>query len=185
MGDDAELVRRWQSGDPAAFADLVQRWQRPVARFLARLVGPGGPIADLCQETFLRVHLNRGRYRHSGSFSTWLHQIALNLARDSFRRRKRQPEPLIADVEANGKPSAEDTCQRRELGAAVDAALARLELPLREVLVLRHYQGLSFEDMARMLDTPPSTLKSRFAAALRRLRTDLEKLGWGAEELST
>jgi RNA polymerase sigma-70 factor, ECF subfamily len=184
MGDDAELVRRWQDGDPAAFEALVRRWQRPVARFLARLLGPSGPVPDLCQEVFLRVHLHRDRYRAQGCFSTWLYSIALNLARDSARRSARKPVALPDEGLAASSPPAERAWERRELGEAVDLALDRLPLPLREVLVLRHYQGLSFEDMARLLGTPASTLKSRFAVALRRMQQLLTALGWGEEELS-
>src|SRR5919201_1673570 len=85
---DAELVRRWQQGDAAAFEVLVRRWQQPVARFLARLVGRGGPAPDLCQEGFLRVYLAGPRYREAGTFSTWLYRIALNVARDAGGRRR-------------------------------------------------------------------------------------------------
>jgi RNA polymerase sigma-70 factor (ECF subfamily) len=185
MGDDAELVRRWQAGDPAAFERLVRRWERPLARFLARMLGPAGPVADLCQEVFLRVYLHRARYRAEGCFSTWLYSIALNLARDSCRRLARQPSPLPEGDGplANGTP-ADTAWEQRELGEAVDLALDRLPIPLREVLVLRHYQGLSFEDMARLLGTPASTLKSRFAVALRRMQQLLTAMGWGEEELS-
>ena len=70
-------MRRWQAGDPAAFADLVAHWQQPVVRFLARLAGPDR-VPDLCQEVFLRVLQNGSRYRETGHFSTWLFQIALN-----------------------------------------------------------------------------------------------------------
>ena len=179
--DDAEPTRRWQQGDPTAFADLVRCWQQPVARFLARLVGRTELIQDLCQEVFLRVHLARDRYRETGAFGTWLYRIALNVARDAARRRP-QPQPLADREPVSTAPPAEDRCERRELAQLLAQAVAELPPPLREVLVLRHYEEMSFEQMARVLAVPATTLKSRFAVALNRLRTRLQQLGWGPEE---
>ena len=79
-------------------------------------------------------------------------------------------------------PPADELCARRELAQAVRCAVAELPPPLREVLALRHDQDMSFEEMARVLGTPASTLKSRFAAALHRLRDRLYELGWSFEE---
>src|SRR5437868_2949365 len=110
---DADLMRRWQGGDTAAFEELVRRWQGPVGRFLARLTGPGGPVPDLCQEVFLRLYLAGPRYREGGSFATWLYRIALNVARDAARRRpplSALPDPGPADPAA----PAEDHCAARE-----------------------------------------------------------------------
>ena len=184
---DAELMRRWQRGDAAAFAALVERWQQPVARFLARLVGPTDRVADLCQEVFLRVLRAGPRYRVDGRFSTWLFQIALNVARDAGRRRRHAPVPLPDENSGRSRPRlagapADELCARRELAQAVACAVAELPPPLREVLALRHDQDMSFEEMARVLGTPASTLKSRFAAALHRLRDRLYELGWSFEE---
>ena len=186
---DAELMRRWQRGDAAAFAALVERWQQPVARFLVRLVGHPDRAADLCQEVFLRVLRAAPRYRERGQFSTWLFQIALNAARDAGRRLRRAPDPLPDAEKLPGglrppltEPAADEVCERRELARAVACAVAELPPHLREVLALRHDQGMSFEEMARVLGTPASTLKSRFAAALHRLRDRLHELGWSFEE---
>jgi RNA polymerase sigma-70 factor (ECF subfamily) len=179
---DAELIRRWQEGDGVAFEELVRRWQGPIARFLARQVGRTELVADLCQEIFLRVFRAGPRYRAEGAFSTWLYQIALNVARDAGRRRRRQPEPL-SDHELAEPGQSEAACEQKELAAAVARALAELSAPQREVLVLRHYEGMQFEEIARVLGTPASTLKSRFAAALDRLRVRLNQLGWSNEEM--
>ncbi|SRR6266849_2353624 len=177
---DAELMRRWQRGDAAAFEELVRRWQAPIARFLARQVGRTELVADLCQEVFLRVFRAGSRYRATGAFSTWLYQIALNVARDAGRRR-RQPAPL--DNHEPAEPGqSEAYSEQRELAEAVATALAELPAAQREVLVLRHYEGMNFEEIARVLGTPASTLKSRFAAALERLRVRLNHLGWRHEE---
>src|SRR5262245_48270767 len=164
MGDEADLIRRWQHGDVDAFGAVVRRWQRPVARFLARYLGADAAVADLTQEVFLRAHRAVGRYRDEGTFSTWLYRIALNLARDAARRARRAPSPLPLEVPA--KPGADDCWDRRELAQMLGQALAELPEPHREVLVLRHYEGLNFEQMSRLLGVPASTLKSRFAVAI-------------------
>jgi RNA polymerase sigma-70 factor (ECF subfamily) len=136
----------------------------------------------LCQDVFLRTYLAGPRYRDNGSFSTWLFQIALNAARDHGRRNARRPQPLPRDEPPATPATAEDQCQQRELTEAVAQAVAELPPPLREVLALRHDRGMNFEAMARLLGVPASTLKSRFAVALRRLQTRLAELGWDAEE---
>src|SRR5262245_59118968 len=114
---DADLVRRWQHGDAAAFEALVRRWQQPVGRFLARLADREELVQDLCQEVFLRVYRAGPRYRETGTFSTWLYQIALNVARDAARRRQRrhEPQPLNGQEPAAHATSAETTCEQREL----------------------------------------------------------------------
>jgi RNA polymerase sigma-70 factor (ECF subfamily) len=179
---DAELIRRWQRGDLTAFEALVRRWQQPVARFLVRLVGRPDRAADLCQEVFLRVYSAGLRYREAGSFSTWLYRIALNVARDAARRRRREPVPLEEKEPADPAAAADVVCQQHELIRTVTREVAALPEPLRVALVLRHYENMSFEDIARLTGTPASTVKSRFGAALARLRTRLHQLGWGPEE---
>jgi RNA polymerase sigma-70 factor (ECF subfamily) len=178
LADDATLMRRWQSGDVAAFAALVERWQTPVARFLMRLVGPS-QAADLCQETFVRLLRSADRYREQGTFSTWLFQVALNVARDARRRDRDQ---VHAGLRPQVAEAVDETCEREELARTVAAAVAELPPHLREVLALRHDGGMNFEAMARMLGTPASTLKSRFAVAVSRLRVRLAELGFHAEE---
>src|SRR5205823_6012468 len=131
---------------------------------------------------FLRVYLAGPHYREQGAFATWLYRIALNLARDAARRRP--PRPLFDHQPADGAAAAESVCERRELADAVASALDELPPPLREVLVLRHYEGMNFEAMSRLLGQPASTLKSRFAAALGRLRVRLKHLGWAHEEVN-
>lgn len=183
--DDAQLIRRWQQGDASAFEAVVRRWQEPVARFLARYVGRQAPVGDLCQEVFLRVYHAGPRYREAGAFAPWLYRIALNVARDAHRRGRRAPVPLPEDVAADGVMAADSLCQQRETVRIVADAVADLPEPLRLVLVLHHYERLNFEEIARLTRTPASTLKSRFAAALQRLRVRLEPLGFGPEEESS
>jgi RNA polymerase sigma-70 factor (ECF subfamily) len=182
---DAELIATWQRGDTAAFAVLVRRWQGPMARFLTHLVGNSEVVLDLCQEVFLRLYHAGGRYRETGAFSTWLYRIALNVARDAGRRRRREPEPLANGELASHTPSPHVVCAQRETTRLVARAVAELPEPLRLVLVLRHYEEMSFEDMARLTGVPASTLKSRFAVALARLRERLHALGFDNEDYSS
>jgi len=169
----------WQSGDAAAFGRLVDQWQQRVARFLARQVG-NGDVTDLCQEVFLRVYLARSRYREQGTFSTWLFQIALNVARD--KGRKRMPVTFADPRPEAEMPQTEAPCEQEEMIRTLDEAVAGLPAPLREVLVLRHYEDMKFEDISRLLKVPASTLKSRFAVALERLRLHLKQRGYSHEE---
>jgi RNA polymerase sigma-70 factor (ECF subfamily) len=179
---DAELIQRWQAGDPAAFEAIVRRWQQPVARFLFRLVDQAEQVHDLSQEVFLRVYRAGSRYRDNGHFSTWLYRIALNVARDASRRCRLRPVSLVEQEVPARQTAVDAICQQEELARSVAQALAELPELLRIVLVLRHYENMSFEEIARLTGTPASTLKSRFAAALGRLRQRLQQLGWGPEE---
>jgi RNA polymerase sigma-70 factor, ECF subfamily len=177
--DDADLMARWRQGDVGAFEALVRRWQGPIGRFLYRLTGDAGRAADLCQEVFLRVYQNGRGYREAGTFSTWLYRIALNAARDAARRGKHAPIPLAGNEPADRALPAEAICQRDELAGLVERAVAELPPDQREALVLRHYEQMSFEAMAQLTGVAASTLKSRYAAAMVRLRERLGGLGYG------
>jgi RNA polymerase sigma factor (sigma-70 family) len=169
--DPADLARRWAAGDPTAFPPLVRAWERPVGRFLARLTGCPATAADLLQETFLRVYLAGGKYADDSHFRGWVYRIALNLARDAGR--KKRPDPL---GDHDPPAAAADPAEATDTAAAVTAALAALPAPLREAVVLRHYERMSFEEMGRVLGVPATTLKSRYATAADRLRTALAGL---------
>ena len=122
------------------------------------------------------------RYRETGAFATWLYRIAVNAARDALRRRRHDPVPLPSPEPPDPATPAETLCQQRELALLMARAVAELPEPLRVVLALHHDEGLNFEEIARLTGTPASTLKSRFAAALHRLRDRLHPLGYGPEE---
>jgi RNA polymerase sigma-70 factor, ECF subfamily len=179
---DGELIQRWQQGDAAAFEDIVRRWQVPLARFLFHLVGSAELVSDLCQEVFLRVYHAGPRYRDCGAFSSWLYHIALNVAREAGRRRRHEPVTEANQEVADNSAPAETVCAEQEAAQLVARAVSELPEPQRVVLILRHYEQRSFEEISRLTGTPASTLKSRFAAALTRLRDRLEELGLGPEE---
>jgi len=160
---DSELMKRWQQGDSLAFEALVRRWEQRVANLLQRLLVIADQIPDLCQEVFLKLYQARDRYQENGNFAPWLYQIVLNTARDAGRRRRRQPVRAEHVEPVDSAKPAEAHCEEKELGARVRQAVA--ELP------------------AALTGTPASTLKSRFASALNRLRGRLQELGWNPEEM--
>jgi RNA polymerase sigma-70 factor (ECF subfamily) len=176
---DNELLMRYRRGDMAAMEMLLSRWERPVWRLLGRLSHNGQEIDDLRQEVFLRVVRAAENYRCDWAFSTLLYRIVVSVARDAQRRSRRQISTcpaMEADPPDNGALPAERAAQS-ESAALVAAALAKLPSELREPLVLRHYENLTFQETAEVLSLPASTVKSRVQAALRTLRSELRKLG--------
>lgn len=180
---DHELMRRSRDGDVAAFEELVDRWEGPVARVLARLTHSNSEVEDLCQEVFLRVLNACGRYRACGAFSTWLYRITLNVARSAARKRRWRwgsldnHEPVAADA------APPETLGRDELGRRVQQALTSLPPKLREPLVLRHFGELTFAEIAQITGQPASTVKSRSRVALEKLRRELHRRGIDEKEL--
>lgn len=172
MTDD-ELMVRGAGGDDQAFRALVERWERSVFAFLARMLGSAEEAQDLGQETFLRVIQQAGRYRAEGQFKSWLFRVAGNLARSRLRRRRILTwvrfEPDIH--EPNDEAAApSEALERAELRDAVRAALAKLPARQRQVLILRHYESMSYEQIARAMGTSAravDSLLSRGKAALR------------------
>lgn len=129
------------------------------------------------------MHGAARQYREEGNFSTWLYRIALNVARDAARRRQWKTVSMNGRDVITTDANAANLCERQEAATLVRAALAALPDPLREVLILRHYEDLNFEQIARLTGTPASTLKSRFGVALRQLRQILQEHGLEPEEM--
>ena len=162
MRSDAELVRAVADGDGSALAELCARWERPLHRFLHRS-GAGDDADDLFQETWLRVVRSAGRFDDERRFSTWLFQIALNLARDAGRRRARTE--LGSDVDTGGPGGIE------HVEHAVDAERLLDALPdaQREVVLLRLFADRSEDECAEILGCPRGTVKSRLHLAVKRM----------------
>ena len=165
MASDEDLMARVATGDAAALAELCRRYERPLYRFLARHAGPTD-AEDLYQETWLHLVRAATRFDPARRFSTWLFQIAVNLARDAHRRRRpetRDPADLAAIAADTGSVAAAE--------AAIDARrlLAALPEAQRTVLVLRYYHDMSETDVAAIVGCPPGTVKSRLHHAMRTL----------------
>ncbi len=168
---DEDVMRLVQErGDRRAFGLLVRRWQGPIRRLCTRMAGDADRGRDLAQDTFTKLLERAGAYRHDARFATFLWRMAVNVCLDARRRaRVRAVQPL--DTEAHGgAPSPDAVAAGRERAALVRAALDRLPEHYRAVVVLRHYEGLKFREVAEVLDIPEGTVKSRMAEALTRLR---------------
>lgn len=165
--------------DPQAFAQLVGRWQGPIRNLCARMTGDAHRGEDLAQETFARLFARRQGYTPSGKFSTFLWRMALNICYDELRKLKRRKEfsldaggeddhAGLLEIEADTAPP-DAAAGAQERGEAVRHALQRLAEPYRVVVVLRHYEGLKFREIAEVVGIPEGTVKSRMAEALGQL----------------
>jgi RNA polymerase sigma-70 factor (ECF subfamily) len=181
---DEDLVEAFQSGDISAFDQLVRRWDRKIQGVVYRLVGNHEEARDLAQEAFLKAYRALGTFKREARFSSWLYQIALNATRDRIRRRRRHPDVSLEAVEEwpdaslrDGRPSAFELIESRDLSRLVAAAMAGLPDEQREVLILKEYEGLTFPEIAETLDVPLSTVKTRLYRGLVQLRIRLERQG--------
>ncbi len=176
LSDEEAMVRVREQDDPGAFAVLVERWEGRIQRLCTRMTGDPQRGEDLAQETFARLFAARKTYRQDARLSTFLWRIALNLCHDERRRANRRPEGLLEREDGRGLDAvaaAEDppdvVVAGRERAEAVREALSRLPEHYRAVVVLRHYQGLKFREIAEVLGVPQGTVKSRMSEALSRL----------------
>jgi RNA polymerase sigma-70 factor (ECF subfamily) len=181
---DEELVEEFQRGDPHAFDVLVGRWDRKIQGAIYRIMGPEEDARDLSQETLLKAYRALGTFKKEARFSSWLYQIALNVCRDRLRRRKSRPQVSLDELMEAGElappgrgPSPLDLIEARDLSKTVAAAVDSLPPEQREVVVLKEYQGLTFLEIAEVLDIPISTVKTRLYRGLGLLRQRLERQG--------
>lgn len=180
---DEELVAAVQSGDMQSLGQLVVRWERPLYRFVSRMVPRPEDAHDVCQETFLRVLNRADRFRSGSRFSTWMYQIALNLCRDQARRRRRWGKIVDDDRDAPTETTAapglspEAGTERSKMARAVRNGLLEIPAEQREVLILKEYEGLKFKEIAEVLSCPESTVKSRMYYGLNGLRSALARQG--------
>jgi RNA polymerase sigma-70 factor, ECF subfamily len=184
---DEELVASSLAGDRSAFDQLVLRWDRKIQGAIYRLIGSEEEARDLCQEAFLKAYRGLGAFKGEARFSSWLYQIALNLCRDRMRRRRGRTLVSLDALEADGQApvlreeaNALDLVEARDLQERVKAAVLALADEQREVIVLKEYEGLTFQQIAEVLDLPVSTVKTRLYRGLDRLRERLVREGVGA-----
>jgi RNA polymerase sigma-70 factor (ECF subfamily) len=182
---DEELVARSTGGDLDAFNQLVVRWERPIYALAYRVIGREEDARDVCQETFLRAFRALGGFKGQAKFSSWLYRIALNLCRDWIRRERRAPiaqAPEGMDLielagETSPSDSVEELVSRREIGRAVARVMATLPEEQRTAIILKEYHGLTFQEIADMLECPLSTVKTRLYQGLSVLRRQLARTG--------
>ena len=182
---DEELVARSRGGDLDSFNQLVLRWERPIYALAYRVIGREEDARDVAQETFLRAFRALSGFKGQAKFSSWLYRITLNLCRDWIRRERRTPIAQVPEGvdlielagEAEPAESIEDLVSRKELGRAVAKAMSRLPEEQRTAIVLKEYHGLTFQEIADLLDCPLSTVKTRLYQGLTVLRKQLHEAG--------
>jgi RNA polymerase sigma-70 factor (ECF subfamily) len=179
MDTDAQLVERTLAGDARAFELLVLKYQRRIQRLIARMVRDVDIVEDITQEAFIRAYRALHQFRGDAQFFTWLYRIAVNTAKKTLLDMRHNPlvseAAFKADDEsdetfwAGNEPIAEETPESsyaaQELAAAVQAALDSLPEDLRQALVLREMDGLSYEDIAVVMACPVGTVRSRIFRA--------------------
>ena len=183
--DETQLIRRAQGGDRDAFAQLLERFEKPVYHQALRMVGHVEDAADLTQEVFLKVWQGLPSFQGDSSFSTWLYRLTSNACIDFLRREKRRRGTLSLDDEErelaaqlpDPAPTPQRALEQRELRQALEEGLAALSDEHRQVLVLRELNGLSYDEIAQALDLSPGTVKSRIARARMSLANFLRKNG--------
>ena len=165
--DDAIWVARCLRGDSSAFEPLVTRYQRVLFTVALRLLGNYEDARDATQNTFVRAYERLDTYDPGRRFFSWIYRIGVNESLN-YRRTQRPHEPLAVTLEAPGV-GALDAVEARELSERVQAALMQLSPEYREVVVMRHFAELSYEEIAEALDIPEKTVKSRLFSARQRL----------------
>ncbi|NOZ94504.1 MAG: sigma-70 family RNA polymerase sigma factor [Acidobacteria bacterium] len=179
---DEELAAWAAAGDREAFGLLVERYQRRLTGFLAQIVGDLELARELTQETFIRVWGALGRFDDSYRFSTWIFRIAHNLGVDHLRRR-RVPTTSLQVEDRDGRETQRDLEDRgrdplghlenRELAEALRRSIEMLRPEYRELVLLRHFAGLSYREIAELEDMPLGTVKNKLFRAHSVLREAL------------
>ncbi|WP_228259100.1 MULTISPECIES: RNA polymerase sigma factor RpoE [unclassified Marinobacter] len=171
---DLQLVRKVRHGDRAAFDLLVVKYQSRVASIISRYVYDSHEVMDLAQETFIKAFRAIDRFRGDSAFYTWLYRIAVNTAKNHLEARGRRPQGSVDSSEAENYDdgrrlrdvaSPEKLLQKDQLQKALAEAIAALPEELRSAFLLREYDGLSYEDIARILECPIGTVRSRIFRA--------------------
>ncbi|MEW6157134.1 MAG: sigma-70 family RNA polymerase sigma factor [Verrucomicrobiota bacterium] len=186
LDPDAALMLRVKQGDMDAFEDLVEKYKQPVINLLYRTLPDATEAEDLAQNVFVQVYKSAHRYRVSAKFSTWLFTIARNLCLNEIRRRTRhpaesldqphaefedQPARQFEDVKTFSPP---DALLQNELQRKVEEALAELPETQRTALLLFREEELSYDEIARVLDTSLSATKSLIHRARETLKQKLK-----------
>ena len=187
---DQEVVAQARDGREAAYRELIRRYERPVFSLVLRMVRDRQLAEDLSQETFIKALNAIGSYRPEYKFSSWIFKIANNAAIDHLRRRELDtlsldgaphaatPEEIEAtalQVGDKGETPLEEL-EARELGSAIERAIAQLRPEYRACILLRHVEGLAYEEIAQSLDLPLGTVKTYIHRARHELRDLLAHL---------
>jgi RNA polymerase sigma-70 factor, ECF subfamily len=185
--DDTLLIRDAQTGNTAAFEELVRQYDRAVLRLAVHLTGSQEDGQDIYQEAFLRAYINLGNFRFECSFYTWIYRIVTNLCLDHLRKRSSRMRDLTTTISSDGEEepildrlpdrrpgtSPERSLISRELRNHILHALERLSPRERMVFELKHYHGLRLRTVAGILNTSEGTIKNTLFRATHKLRSQL------------
>ena len=177
---DAVLVARTVAGDQRAFALLVVKYERRIQRLIARMVRDTDLVEDIAQESFIRAYRALHQFRGDAQFYTWLYRIAVNTAKKTLMDLKR--DPLVTHTALQAAADEDDetfspghtlstgetpdaALQAKQIAQAVNAVIEALPEELRQAVVLREIEGLSYEDIAQAMDCPIGTVRSRIFRA--------------------
>ena len=167
--DDTALIRRVLDGDPAAFETIVRCYERLAFTVALRMLGDYEDARDATQNAFVKVYEKLDTYDPSHRFFSWMYRILVNECLNA-RRARRPMEPVDADRADRADPAErEDGVEAEERRRDVRAAILALPVPYREVIVLRHFAAMSYEEMSAALGVPAKTIKSRLHTARTRL----------------
>jgi RNA polymerase sigma-70 factor, ECF subfamily len=183
LGSDEVIVERALTGDADAFGELVRRWERRIFALTYGMLGREEEARDATQETFLAAFRNLRGFRGEAKVSSWLHRIAVNQCISRQRRAKVRSESALDDEQDTdagsfATPVSESpvrVVESRQETLAVRRAINSLPLELRQVVVMKEFEELTFREIADALDVPLSTVKSRLYTALKQLQMRLQK----------
>ena len=190
---DRQLVERAQRGDKRAFELLVEKYQRKLARLLSRLIRDPGEVEDVTQEAFIKAYRALPSFRGDSAFYTWLYRIGINTAKNYLVAMGRRA-PTSTDVEAEeaeGQEGGEllrdintpdSLLLTKEIGDTVNAAIESLPEELRSAIQLRELEGMSYEEIAKLMDCPIGTVRSRIFRAREAIAERLKPLLDGAKD---
>jgi len=190
MGDreaDQILVERVQRGDKQAFGLLVSKYQRRLMRLISRLVRDPAEVEDVAQEAFIKAYRALPGFRGESAFYTWLYRIGINAAKNYLAAKGRRA-PTTSEFDSEEAENFDDGEQLRDIntpdrllmskqiGATVNAAMDALPEDLREAIVLREIDGMSYEEIAQIMDCPIGTVRSRIFRAREAISEKLKPL---------
>ncbi|MBI4853742.1 MAG: sigma-70 family RNA polymerase sigma factor [Acidobacteria bacterium] len=179
---DNIIIEQTLNGEIEAFNTLVRRWERQIYALAFRVLKQDEEAYDICQETFMSAYRNLSKFRKEAKFSSWLYRIAINCCHTRLRNRGNNEISLEQQLEEYGfEPTTatehlNNSLHREEIAGMVKQALDGLPPEMRQVIIMKEYQGLKFHEIAIALNIPVSTVKTRVYSGLEQLKHRLNYL---------
>jgi len=171
---DTVLIRKCLTGDVAAYSALVDRYSARIINLAYMMIGNRHDSEDIAQEAFIRAYRGLKRFQQKAKFSSWLYQIALNLCKDYLKAKVRHVKSLddeqLTAMEPGTREQAARAVMESEMSDLMRVAISKLPVPYRETFVLRHLQGLEYEEVASITAVPADTVRVRAYRARELLR---------------